>query len=245
MPKRGLNGAAAVDPSAAIGELVIAHPARAEVFERLRLDYCCNGGQTLAQACERRGLDVGTVCQMLEALEDLPLAPESLECRDWRPASISELCDHIVAAHHDRLRAQMPRIDELLATVVRVHGAQHAELHDLQRLFASARDELVAHMEAEERVVFPLCRAAEAGRGPVDEALLAVHESEHAETGDALVALRELSHDYDPDAALCRTHRSLLEELHRFELDLHQHVHEENNILFSRARALVARAPGA
>lgn len=227
-----------MDPSSSLGQLVVERPARAEVFERLRLDYCCGGAQTLAQACERRGLDVETVRALLDALEDPALDHRYLECNDWRRASLAELCDHIVAAHHDRLRVELQRIDKLMSTVVRVHGRQHPELHDLQRLFATLRHELESHIAVEEMVVFPACRAAEAGGGSVDDQLLVLHEQEHAEAGDALTALRELAHDYDTDGALCRTHRSLLGSLREFELDLHQHIHEENNILFARVRAL-------
>jgi regulator of cell morphogenesis and NO signaling len=227
-----------IDLGVSLGQLVAEQPSRAETFERLRLDYCCGGGQTLAQACERRGLDPETVCRMLEALENPSLDGRRLEENDWRRASIAELCDHIIAAHHDRLRAELPRLEELLVTVVRVHGAHHRELHDLLRLFRSLRHELVSHIEAEERVVFPACRAAEAGRAAVGEDVLAQHEQEHDETGDALVALRELAHEYDPAGALCGTHRRLLEGLRQLELGLHQHIHEENNVLFPRARAL-------
>lgn len=227
-----------VDPSASLGVLVAQRPSRAELFERLRLDYCCGGHQTLTQACERRGLDPSTVGRMLDALEASPLGHQHLEQPDWHRVSIAALCDHIVAAHHDKLREDLPRIEELLATVVRVHGAQHPELHALQRLFATVHYELEPHLATEERVLFPACRAAEADRRPVAESLLAAHEEEHAATGDALIALRELANDYDTAAALCRTHRRLLEALAGFEFDLHQHVHEENNILFARVRAL-------
>jgi regulator of cell morphogenesis and NO signaling len=227
-----------IDPSASLGLLVAEQPSRAEMFERLRLDYCCGGSQTLGQACQRSGLDVDTVCRMLEALEDSPMEGHHLERSDWRRVSIDELCEHIVTAHHDKLRAELPRIDELLTTVVRVHGKGHPELRDLQRLFESLRDELESHIETEERLVFPACRAAEAGRTAVDEDVLASHEQQHTETGDALTALRELARDYDTTVALCGTHRRLLDALHGLELDLHQHIHEENNVLFPRARAL-------
>lgn len=100
------------------------------------------------------------------------------------------------------------------------------------------RRELESHIETEERVVFPACRAAEADGTAVDEAVLTSHEREHAEAGDALTALRELAQDYDTAAALCGTHGRLLEALRRFELDLHQHIHEENNVLSPRARAI-------
>ncbi len=165
-----------IDPGASLGLLVAQQPARAELFERLRLDYCCGGSQTLDQACARRGLDAETVGQMLEALEDSSLDRQHVERNDWRRVSIDELCEHIVAAHHDKLRAELPRIEGLLATVVRVHGVGHPELHDLQRLFGTIRHELEPHLETEERVLFPACRAAEADGTLVDERLLASHE---------------------------------------------------------------------
>ena len=66
--------------------------------------------------------------------------------------------------------------------------------------------------------------------------MLEEHESEHAALGHALGALRILCGDYDRQAALCNTHRALLDALEAFEQDLHRHVHEENNILLPRAR---------
>ena len=51
-----------------------------------------------------------------------------------------------------------------------------------------------------------------------------------------------LGADYDLPHGLCSTHRALLDALAAFELDLHQHIHEENNILLPRARELSAHA---
>lgn len=203
-----------IEPGTSLGLLVSEQPARAELFERLRLDYCCGGSQTLAQACERSGLDPATVCRLIEALEDSRLDRWHLvEHNDWRRVSIAELCDHIVTAHHDKL-------------------------HDLQRLFAAIRRQLEAHMQSEERALFAACCAADAEDTPVDARVLAAHEQEHQATGDGLAALRELANDYDTAGALYRTRRGLLEALARLELDLHQHIHEENNVLFPRVRDL-------
>lgn len=51
-----------------------------------------------------------------------------------------------------------------------------------------------------------------------------------------------MSGDYDSERALCGTHRALLKALAAFELDLHQHIHEENNVLLPRAREFAADA---
>jgi len=71
--------------------------------------------------------------------------------------------------------------------------------------------------------------------------LLEEHEREHAAVGHGLAALRVLGGGYERERALCNTHRALLDALTAFELDLHQHIHEENNILMPRVRELNAR----
>ncbi|MDI1319753.1 MAG: DUF542 domain-containing protein, partial [bacterium] len=43
-----------------IGVLVAARPLLARIFEKLGIDYCCGGKQTLATACARLGLDPAT-----------------------------------------------------------------------------------------------------------------------------------------------------------------------------------------
>lgn len=230
-----------IAPTTTLGELVLVHPAAVPLLERLELDYCCGGRRTLEEACVQRGLDAHTVIAMIEALGTD--AGPGIDAHNIGGASIAELCDHIVKAHHDETRRELPRIGDLLATVVRVHCGQRAELADLQRIFAGMREELEQHFALEEELLFPVCRALGDTPAWIDEDVLAMCEHTHELTGEALAALRELCGGYDSEKALCGTHRALLEALHRLELDLHQHVHEENNVLFPRVRELVTAEP--
>jgi regulator of cell morphogenesis and NO signaling len=236
-----VNGA--IENSTSLAELVSERPERIELFERLHLDYCCGGSQTLAEACAARGLDARTVAQLLAALEQDQQLGGPTEGRDWSQVSIGELCDHIVSVHHDGLRGELPRIAELLATVVRVHGEGRPELELTERAFTALRNELEPHLIEEEQRLFPACRALEReGSHAAGFELAEVdrHQAEHAEVGSRLAALRELSGGYDREQGLCSTHRALLAALAGFEADLHRHVHEENNILFPRVRELAA-----
>jgi regulator of cell morphogenesis and NO signaling len=232
-----------VSASAALGELVSRRPARAELFERLRLDYCCGGALTLAEACAKRGLDAETVGQLIAAADAAADLPARLEARDWRSASLTELCDHIVDVHHDGLRRDLPQIAELIDSVMRVHGGVDVGLRELPMTFRALRDELGPHLELEERALFPVCRALEADGLPsgLGEEVLDGLEHDHHEVGETLARLRELTSHYDTARALCRTHHRLLEKLRCLELELHQHVHEENNILLPGLRALLWR----
>lgn len=222
-----------VEKTSTLAQLVLERPARARVLEQVGLDYCCGGKRTLEQACTRRGLDADAIVAAIGAGE----GADPVEGEDWTRASLTELCDHIVASHHDRLREELPRLSTLLTKVARVHGAKDPALHELAGTFEGMRAVLEAHMDEEEREVFPACRALDGVPGGNPTALAGVGEleAEHEQTGAALERIRALAGGFELDRAFCNTHRVTLDALRELELDLHQHIHEENNVLFPRA----------
>ncbi len=226
-----------------LGGIVADRPQTAAVFERLGLDYCCGGQQTLEDACRSAGLEPETVAKLLSAL-DGPATEGQDGAHDLSDASIEELCDHIVKTHHEPLRDEMPRISELMAKVVRAHGAEDPEVIELAEIFTRTRSELETHMQREEEFLFPACREVATGQGSAnpDDRLLTALGDDHQSVGEALKQMRSLSHDYRPESAHCTTHRVLLHEMSEFELDLHRHIHEENNILFPRVREMAVQA---
>ena len=221
-----------LDVEQSLSELVLQHRTAARVLERLGLDYCCGGRRSLAQACAERGLDPATVAVFLER-EALPVAVEST---DWTSEPLADLCAHIVDEHHARLRWELPRLSELAERTVSAHGEAQPQLHDLRDELEQLRGELEEHVDEEERELFPRLAAG----GVLEPAQLEQLRQEHDATGERLRRLRELAGDYATEAALCSTHRTLLQGLHGLELDLHQHVHEENNVLFPRALAAIS-----
>ena len=50
-----------------VGELVAERPGRSRVFQAFNIDFCCQGGRTLHDACERKGLATDVVVEQLEA----------------------------------------------------------------------------------------------------------------------------------------------------------------------------------
>ena len=219
-----------IEPSSTVAELVVEHPSYARVFERVGIDYCCGGGATLAEACAKRGLDPATLALFLEVEPD---ESESEE-RDWTQEPLADLCIHIVELHHRRARRELPRLQSLCEKVVRAHGAEQPELVEVQEVLDGLAEEMQRHMDDEEAHVLP---ALVAGGVPGPDALADL-EDEHVETGAALRRLRDLTGDYALERARCNTHRALLHGLAELEAEVHWHVHEENHVLFPRARAL-------
>jgi regulator of cell morphogenesis and NO signaling len=215
-----------VDVDSRLGDLVRERPSSARVLARFGLDYCCGGRQTLGEACRQRGLDARTVAVFLEHEPE----PVALERVDWAAAPVPALCAHIVDEHHARMRWELPRVAELAERAASAHGEARPELHELRDELDLLRAELEEHMDDEEAELFPRLAAGETVPASELEHLVGEHDS----TGARLRRLRELARDYDLGGALCNTHRALLEGLHGIELDVHQHVHEENTILFPR-----------
>ena len=227
------------DPTESLGDIARRLPAAADLFERLNFDYCCGGARSLDEVATEHGLDGATVAAMLDAVA----ATEGTGRSAYRPPvdSPAELARHIVSVHHDRLRHQLPRIAELVATVARVHGPDDRRMVEAEHVFTEMSTELVRHMEREENELFPLAEAINAGGGPpaVTGTLIDLLEADHDDVGAALAALRELCGGYHLDEAHCGTHREMMRSLHELEVDMHRHVHEENNVLFPQLREYV------
>ncbi|MGH2843872.1 MAG: DUF542 domain-containing protein, partial [Solirubrobacteraceae bacterium] len=183
--------------SRTVAELVTERPARARLFERLHVDYCCGGKQTLADACVAAGLQLDATLAALQTMDEVSSPTSGEELIDWRATGTPELCEHIVAEHHAWLRRAFPRIEGLIGTVVRVHGAGDPLLSEVKRAFDRIRGAMEPHLESEEGELFPSIIAAERGGSPVAEEVLAEHEREHAEVGLGLAELRALCHDYE------------------------------------------------
>ena len=139
-----------------VGDMVAENPARATVFEKHGIDYCCHGQTTLEEACRRRGLPVETVVSELASLE----VPEQLH--DWNTQPLTELAEYIVRRHHTYLRSTLPSVEDKLGKVADAHADHRDLLLRLTGIFEALRDELTLHMQKEEMILFPVIARMEA-----------------------------------------------------------------------------------
>lgn len=226
-----------------VGEWVANHPATSRVFEQHKLDYCCGGGKPLKQACLDSQIDAK---EILAELAEVLLHKIDEADENFASLSLAEMCDSIEATHHEYLRRELPRLNQLVEKVVSVHGNQHAWLGRLATSFQELRGELVPHMMKEEQVLFPAIRTIEKSQtvpcfpfGSIDNPIRMM-EHEHDVAGQALREIRTASSDYALPEGACNTFRAMLDSLRELEEDLHRHIHKENNVLFPHASRLVA-----
>ncbi|MCF6285596.1 MAG: iron-sulfur cluster repair di-iron protein [Candidatus Hydrogenedentes bacterium] len=223
-----------------VGELVAEQPGRSRVFEAHRIDYCCGGKRPLAEACEKKGVAVEAILEELAQADQQGLADDPT---DYSTMALDALADHIVDTHHAYLGRELPRLLAMAEKVAKVHGDKDARLAEVAAVMRGLAEELEAHMMKEERVLFPGIRMLVQSDGlpamPCGTLAhpISVMEAEHDDAGNALEALVRLTDGYTPPDWACNTYRALLDGLADLELDLHQHIHKENNILFPRAIA--------
>lgn len=233
-----------INTGATLGSLVAEQPSRSRVLEQLGLDYCCGGKATLSDACAAAGLDASAVAaQIAEADAATPADTTA----DWTTAPLADLADHIEATHHAYLKSELPRITQLAEKVAQAHGALHPEAKIVASVYAGLRAELEAHLMKEEMILFPICRQLETAEGPVAFHCgsvanpIGAMEYEHDMAGEALAEMSKATNGYSTPDDVCNTYRALMDALKGLELDLHQHIHKENNILFPRAIEMESR----
>jgi len=229
-----------------VRELALENPAATRVFEKLGIDYCCGGNQSLEQACRAVNLPVDQVLDSLEMAEHTTRTAQKIH--DWQREPLGELVAHINSTHHKYTREEIARLGPLFVKVCSVHGQNHPELVEIRTTFAGLAQELTMHMMKEEMVLFPyIIRMEEAvlQREPLlpppfgsVQNPVSMMEHEHESAGAALRAMRQASSGYTPPADACVSYQTLYKALLEFEADLHQHIHLENNILFPRAIAM-------
>jgi regulator of cell morphogenesis and NO signaling len=128
----------------------------------------------------------------------------------------SVLVEHLVRRHHGSLRSALPSAERMALKVARVHGARDARLCQLASEVSDLAEILIAHIDYEERVVFPELTAS-----APDQELVAVElhsmEADRVEVQGVLERLRSLVDGYRVPAWACATVRALWMELERIE----------------------------
>jgi len=218
-----------------VGELVAERPSRSRVFQKHGIDFCCQGGRTLAEACQRKVVDPSLVVSELEAESH-----DEVEASNPAELPPTELIEHIVSKHHGYLRDELPRLHTMAQRVAQVHGPHTPSLVQVHLIYEEMMVELTHHMMKEEEVLFPAIRAMASGGSagiPLDGAI-ATMLAEHDEAGAALAKMRELTNGFTPPPEACNTYRALFAGLAELEEDLHRHIHLENSVLFPAARKM-------
>jgi regulator of cell morphogenesis and NO signaling len=226
-------------PDATAGDIAARFPQTIRVFQKLRIEFCCDGHRSLADLCRDRGLPFEHVAAALNAA----IAATPLRRHDWNDRPLSQSTAHIVYAFHQPLRTALPRLHGMAGRLQRHSDSYRSVVAVVLPEVERFRAGIEPHMATAERELFPIVGRLEAGRGTEGDRaqfgrLRTVLESDHDEAGQILRRLRMTTDRYEPPAGACATLRGLYQGLRELEPLIQLHVHLENNVLFPRAAAL-------
>jgi regulator of cell morphogenesis and NO signaling len=212
-----------------LAELAVVYPAAARVFYAHRLDFCCNGRRSFADACRERGLDAEALLDEIRR-EDEASAPTTR----WEQAPLADLIDHIANYYHRRLRVALPNLLRMARQVEARHGDKASCPAGLAAHLEKMHAMVFVHLEKEETILFPaILRGLRASLSTPVEMM----ELEHDHHKEDLQRVRALTNDLTLPEEACTTWRALYANLQQLEQELMEHIHLENNILFRRALA--------
>jgi regulator of cell morphogenesis and NO signaling len=220
-----------------IGKIAVKFPKSMEIFKEYNIDFCCGGDRILGDVIREQKLNAEEIMTKIEEEYNRIISEISSDV-DWNTAAYSKLIDYVINTHHAYLTKELPKISELSAKILRVHGENHEELRKVYKLFHSLKMELDQHLIKEEEIVFPLIKEYEKNNSKqvLEKALKVIREleEEHEGAGDILKELREITEGYSAPEDGCNTYRMTYQLLEELEGDLFKHIHLENNILFPR-----------
>lgn len=131
------------------------------------------------------------------------------------------LVDYIVQNHNAYVKETIPQLKELLDKVCSVHGEDHIELIEVRDNSNDLAEELLTHMEKEEKILFPTikeCVQNGSALAPGDS--INVMKVEHERSGDLTKSIWQLTNRYDIPRDACTTFKLTNKKLEELDQNL-------------------------
>ena len=136
-----------------VAEIVTENIKTADVFKKNGIDFCCGGHVSVQEICAKKGVDYSKIKE-----EILNVGKTPSTSHDFNSWDIDFLADYIVNPHHKFVAEANQLIVEYSDKVAKVHGHHYTETVEINHLFHEIANELNAHMQKEEHVLFPFIR---------------------------------------------------------------------------------------
>ena len=223
-----------------VGDIANRQPSTIEVFERLGIQYCCQGDEPLDETCRYLGLPVDGVLSELNRAANLSGRTKA----PWADPILESLIGNLLRTRKVLVQQDLPRIQHLAHAVSSCDIREYPNALHLSYLSATLTHEIASHFTEEAQTVFPKIRELElaymgssSGSGKFDKVRdeLAQMTHEHGAVGSLLSRIQEVTQDYNATATTCAPYREICEKLKSLDGEIRMEVHLENNVLFDRA----------
>jgi len=228
-----------------IGQIVADDFRTYPVFESHKIDYYNKGKRALDEVAGEHKIDLQSLKNEIAGTKEIPSEGDD----DFNSCELDALAEYIVKTYHRNADKQILVIKPALEKASQEYGERYPALLEIKKLFDEAAGVIAVHQKKEELILFPFIRkmadakknnkefvkppATKSVESPVD---MLTHE--HYKQSDLFQKIADLSQDYTSPGGIDGTFKGSLRLLKEFELNLHKHLHLENNILFPKALKL-------
>jgi len=216
-----------------VARVVLDHSECAQVFQRHRIDFCCQGDQSIEAAAKARKIDVDA---LLAELSRAIAERRGERQDDPRDLTTPRLVAYIISRHHEYLRRALPFVQALATKVSRVHGDHNPKLRHLETAVEEISTTLLPHLDEEEQSLFPALTSQAPDRTAIARQLQSMQD-EHLAVAKLLERIRAASDEFTLPEWACNSYHTLFSELKQLESDVFTHVHLENHVLKPRFAA--------
>jgi regulator of cell morphogenesis and NO signaling len=211
--------------TATLGEIATFLPGATQVFRKHKLDFCCSGDRTISVALLDRPGEAAKVLADLKCV--IPMG-ENLNPAFYTPV---HLIQYILKNYHEKHRRDLPELILLAKKVEAVHADKPFCPKGLAKHLEFILVELEDHMQKEEKVLFP---AIEQNLKKMLDCPISTMKVEHIEHGKNIEKLEKLIFNFEIPSGACNTWRALILGAKAFSVDITEHIHLENNVLFPK-----------
>jgi regulator of cell morphogenesis and NO signaling len=202
------------------------------------------GDKTIAEICAEKQVNIGFFITIINAFHDSQYFPK--QHLQSFPASM--LVDYLRKTHQYYIEDKIPEIEALIRKMTANAKSNEQPYLLAQNFFAEYKNELITHIEREEKRVYPYAIALEEAvkTGLVSDALLqqlnsysiTEYEAEHENIEEKLFDLKNIIIKYLPALSDDQLSFHILDDLFMFEKDLNEHARIENMILIPKVEAM-------
>jgi len=150
------------------------------------------------------------------------------------------IVDYLKKTHTYYVEYSLPRIEKLIHRLLESTPEQNSEMKMIEQFYLAYKKKLVEHFDEEEQDVFPLVEKLVLRPGEVENKTFDSNfEKDHERVDFELDDLKNLILKYlvpEYDELVCNR---LMEEIYRFEKDIHDHSRMEDAILIPQVNQLM------
>lgn len=205
------------------------------------------GDGSIENICNKKQINIDFFLTILNAFHD----PQYLDKNHLQKFSATLLISYLQKTHNYYLQNKIPEIECLIGKMASESEIDKVSYELLQKFFEEYKNELVKHIEREEKRIYPYVidlENAVDGNSTAPSLLLRIkeysitsYEAEHENVEEKLMDLKNIIIKYLPPSKKQQNRYKLLKELTVLEKDLNDHARIEDSILVPKVEMLEER----